>query len=112
MNSQKSGSKADVAPATRPIMEITMYQPSFRNVAAALSLACLPFVFASEARSAILQPRAAILAARTHDYAWCLQIHTEDRTDCSFSTRSQCEATAAGGLGECVLIAPSAQPGN
>lgn len=86
-----------------------MYQPLFRGVVTALSLACLPFIFAHEAHAAALQPAAsAIVAMRTNDYSWCLQY--EGATDCSFSSRSQCAATASGGLGECVYIAPGAQP--
>jgi hypothetical protein len=31
----------------------------------------------------------------------CLHDYADDYTDCSFSSRSQCEGTASGGLGEC-----------
>jgi hypothetical protein len=37
--------------------------------------------------------------------AWCLQGDTAG-VDCSFNNRSQCEATAVGGLGECVPMMP------
>jgi len=86
-----------------------MHQSSFRGVVTALSLAVLPFVFAHEAHAAAPRPAAAAVAAmRTNDYSWCLQY--DGATDCSFSNRSQCAATAAGHAGECIYIAPSAQP--
>jgi hypothetical protein len=85
-----------------------MYWPSFRNVVAALSLACLPVVFAHEADAAPRTPTAAMAAARTNDYTWCLQY--DGATDCSFRDRDQCAATVAGSAGECVHIALSAQP--
>ena len=86
-----------------------MHQSSFRGLVTALSLAVLPFVFAHEAHAATLRPAAsAVFAMRTNDYSWCLQY--DGGTDCSFTSRSQCAATAAGGLGECVYIVPGAQP--
>jgi hypothetical protein len=84
-----------------------MYKPSFRNVVAALSLACLPLVFAHQANAAPLRPAAAT-AARTTDYSWRFQY--DGGTDCSFSNRNQCAATAAGHAGECVYIPSGAQP--
>ena len=89
-----------------------MYQPAFRGVVTtALSLVCLSFVFAHEAHAAARRPTAAAVAAmQSNGYPWCLQYDTA--TDCSFRTRNQCEATASGGLGECVYIAPGAQPGD
>jgi hypothetical protein len=33
--------------------------------------------------------------------SWCLHDYPDDEVDCSYSNRSQCAATAAGGLGEC-----------
>ncbi|WP_375144097.1 DUF3551 domain-containing protein [Bradyrhizobium sp. Ash2021] len=47
---------------------------------------------------------------RTNDYSWCLQNDSTGVNDCSFIDRNQCEATAAGGLGECARIAPAARP--
>jgi hypothetical protein len=32
---------------------------------------------------------------------WCLHDYADDEVDCSYANRSQCAATAAGGLGEC-----------
>ena len=37
-------------------------------------------------------------AARAQDYPWC--VFTKDRTDCSFTTYEQCQATASG-IGGC-----------
>jgi hypothetical protein len=37
--------------------------------------------------------------------SWCLHNYSADEIDCSYVDRSQCAATAAGGLGQC---APSA----
>jgi hypothetical protein len=84
-----------------------MYRPSFRNLVTALSLACLPVVLGHEAHAAPFRP-AAVTTARSNSYAWCLQNDAEGATDCSFNDRNQCEATAAGGLGECVPAAPTA----
>src|SRR5262249_7828059 len=96
-----------VTPATTPTMEFTMYRQSFRGVVTALFVACLPFVLAQEARSAPLRPTtAAVVAARTNAHSWCLQY--DGGTDCSFSNRAQCAATAAGGLGECVATTSGA----
>ena len=78
-----------------------MYLPSFRVVATALTLACPTLVLAHEAHAAP-QPRAAVIAVRSNAYTWCLQNDAAGVSDCSFNDRSQCEATAAGGLGECV----------
>lgn len=33
----------------------------------------------------------------------CLHDYADDYTDCSYASHSQCEATAAGGLGECSI---------
>jgi len=85
-----------------------MYRPSFRGVVTALSFACLPFIFAHEAHAATLRPAAAAVAMRTNDYSWCLEY--DSATDCSFTSRSQCAATASGHAGECIYIAPGAQP--
>jgi hypothetical protein len=86
-----------------------MYLPSFRGVVTALSFAVLPFISAHEAHAAALRPAAsAIFAMQTNDYSWCLQY--DGATDCSFSNRSQCAATASGHAGECIYIAPGAQP--
>jgi hypothetical protein len=88
-----------------------MYQLSLRHVATALLLASLSVVVVSEAHAAARRPTVAVVAARTHEYPWCLHNYGEDYIDCSFRTRSQCEGTAAGGIGQCDLIAPGAQPG-
>jgi hypothetical protein len=40
-------------------------------------------------------------------YTWCLHNYSADAIDCSYSNRKQCEATAAGGLGECVFNSSS-----
>ena len=86
-----------------------MYRPSFRGVVTALFLACLPFVVAPEAQSAPLRPAsAAIIAARTTSYSWCLQNDGEGTNDCGFNSRAQCAASASGGLGECVPATPGA----
>jgi hypothetical protein len=36
-------------------------------------------------------------------HSWCLHNYSEDEIDCSYVDRSQCAATAAGGLGQCEL---------
>ena len=35
--------------------------------------------------------------------SWCLHDYVNDNIDCSYSNRSQCAATASGGLGECSM---------
>jgi hypothetical protein len=35
--------------------------------------------------------------------SWCLHNYADDNVDCSYSSRSQCAATASGGLGECSM---------
>jgi hypothetical protein len=35
--------------------------------------------------------------------SWCLHDYVNDIVDCSYSNRSQCAATASGGLGECSM---------
>jgi Protein of unknown function (DUF3551) len=91
-----------------------MYRSSLRAAATtALALACLSLVVAHEAYAATRRPTATIATTapmRTGGYPWCLQY--DSATDCSFSARNQCEATASGGLGECVYIRPGAQPGD
>ena len=82
-----------------------MYRSSFRGVATAFVVACLPLVFAPEAHSATLRPATTAVFAHSNLDTWCLQSDTAG-VDCSFSNRSQCEATAAGGLGECVPMMP------
>jgi hypothetical protein len=85
-----------------------MSHSAFRVAVAALALACLSPVFADEAHAAALRPTTSATAATgIHDYSWCLEY--DGATDCAFSTRSQCEVTASGGLGECVHIATAAQ---
>lgn len=83
-----------------------MYRLSFRGVVTALFVACLPLVSAPEAHSAMLRPATSAVFAHNNLDAWCLQSDTAGVADCSFNNRSQCEATAAGGLGECVSIMP------
>jgi hypothetical protein len=34
---------------------------------------------------------------------WCLHDYADDDIDCSYASRSQCAATASGGLGECSM---------
>ncbi len=82
-----------------------MYQLSFRGIATALFVACAPLVSAADAHAAALRPATAAVFMRSNSDAWCLQGDTAG-VNCSFSTRSQCEATAAGGLGECVPMVP------
>jgi hypothetical protein len=36
-------------------------------------------------------------------HSWCLHNYSADEIDCSYVGRSQCAATAAGGLGQCEL---------
>jgi hypothetical protein len=36
-------------------------------------------------------------------HSWCLRDYSSDTNDCSFTDRAQCEATEAGGLGECMI---------
>ena len=40
---------------------------------------------------------------RTAGGSWCLHDYANDNTDCSYYSRSQCAATASGGLGECSM---------
>jgi hypothetical protein len=40
---------------------------------------------------------------RTTVGSWCLHDYADDDIDCSYSSRSQCAATASGGLGECSM---------
>ena len=82
-----------------------MYRLSFRGVATAFVVACLPLVFAPQAHAAALRPATAAVFAHSNLDTWCLQGDSAG-VDCSFSNRSQCEATAAGGLGECVPMMP------
>ena len=35
--------------------------------------------------------------------SWCLHDYADDNIDCSYASRSQCAATASGGLGECSM---------
>ena len=39
--------------------------------------------------------------ARISNHSWCLHNYSDDYIDCSYSGRSQCAATASGGLGGC-----------
>src|ERR1700757_4008416 len=39
--------------------------------------------------------------ARVGSNSWCLHNYSADEFDCSYTDRSQCAATAAGGLGQC-----------
>ena len=41
--------------------------------------------------------------ARIGSNSWCLHNYSADEFDCSYADRSQCAATAAGGLGQCEL---------
>jgi uncharacterized protein DUF3551 len=82
-----------------------MYQLSFRGIATALFVACAPLVSAADAHAAALRPATPAVFMHSNADAWCLQGDTAG-VDCSFSNRSQCEATAAGGLGECVPMMP------
>ena len=82
-----------------------MYQLSFRGIATALFVASAVLVAAADAHAATLQPARAAAVMRNNLDAWCLQGDTAG-VDCSFNNRSQCEATAAGGLGECVPMMP------
>jgi hypothetical protein len=41
--------------------------------------------------------------ARMPGHSWCLHDYSDGSVDCSYSNRSQCAATAAGGLGGCSL---------
>jgi hypothetical protein len=82
-----------------------MYQQAFRGIATALFVACAPLVSAADAHAATLRPATTAVVAHSNLDAWCLQGDTAG-VDCSFSNRSQCEATAAGGLGECVPMMP------
>jgi hypothetical protein len=36
-------------------------------------------------------------------HSWCLHDYSANEIDCSYVDRSQCAATAAGGLGQCEL---------
>jgi hypothetical protein len=39
--------------------------------------------------------------AQVGSNSWCLHNYSADEFDCSYADRSQCAATAAGGLGQC-----------
>jgi Protein of unknown function (DUF3551) len=41
--------------------------------------------------------------AKVDGHSWCLRDYSDGINDCSFGGRAQCEATAAGGLGECMI---------
>ena len=82
-----------------------MYRLSLRSVATALFVASLPLVSAADANAAALRPAPVAVAMQNNLDAWCLQGDSAG-VDCSFNNRSQCEATAAGGLGECVPMMP------
>jgi hypothetical protein len=83
-----------------------MYRLSLRGIATALVIACVPLVSAPQAHAAVLRPATSAVFTQNKLDAWCLQDDTAGVTDCSFSNRSQCEATAAGGLGECAPMMP------
>src|ERR1700754_1551066 len=81
-----------------------------RIIATLMSLAISTPIFAQDVRRVPYQDRGFArrslgAAERTsrdpYSYAWCLQSNLENALDCSYSSRAQCEATAAGGLGEC-----------
>ena len=82
-----------------------MYRSSFRGIATALVVACSPLAFATIAHAAVHRPATVAAFAQNKLDAWCLQGDSAG-VDCSFSNRSQCEASAAGGLGECVPMMP------
>ncbi len=35
--------------------------------------------------------------------SWCLHNYAQEEVDCSYTSQSQCAATASGGLGECEM---------
>ena len=82
-----------------------MYRLSFRGIATALFVASAVLVAVAHAQAATLQPARAAVGMQNNLDAWCLQGDSAG-VDCSFNNRSQCEATAAGGLGECVPMMP------
>ena len=47
-------------------------------------------------------------AADSERASYCLT--SDSRNDCGFASLAQCEATAAGGLGECSMVAASPDP--
>jgi hypothetical protein len=60
------------------------------------------------ARSSYEQPRLGQVLSRfdrggSAGRPWCLHDYVNDEVDCSYSSHSQCAATASGGLGECSM---------
>jgi hypothetical protein len=82
--------------------------------AALLSATISAPIFAQEVQAKMLRESIAskdmVLGTdrtRIAGYTWCLHNYSADAIDCSYSNRKQCEATAAGGLGECVFNSSS-----
>ena len=82
-----------------------MSRLSFRAIATSLFVAGAVLFAVAHAHAATLQPARAVVGMQNNLDAWCLQGDSAG-VDCSFGSRSQCEATAAGGIGECVPMMP------
>jgi hypothetical protein len=77
---------------------------SFKTLAALalLSAAASTPVFS---RTLERQARHNYVSSGVASHSWCLHNYSADEIDCSYVDRSQCAATAAGGLGQCELKA-------
>jgi hypothetical protein len=79
-------------------------------LSAAISTQILAQEVAAEMLRGSISSKGIFLGAdrpKSADYSWCLHNYTADAIDCSYSDKKQCEETAAGGLGECVLNSSS-----
>jgi hypothetical protein len=75
-------------------------------VAALLSATPGPMQFATASGTSQKQPRHEQILpgfdrATGAGRSWCLHDYVNDEIDCSYSSRSECAATASGGLGQC-----------
>jgi hypothetical protein len=74
---------------------------SFKTLAALASAAASTPVFS---RTLERQARHNV-SSGVASHSWCLHNYSADEIDCSYVDRTQCAATAAGGLGQCELKA-------
>jgi hypothetical protein len=85
---------------------------SFRNLVIAAALSSTVSVPALAQKFPLQTGRehgsaSLVLATRgARIHPWCLLDYSAGVRDCSYHNRRQCAATAAGGLGECVLDSP------
>jgi Protein of unknown function (DUF3551) len=75
-------------------------------VAALLSATTGPIQFARASGASQRQPRHEQILPRFDraagaGHSWCLHDYADDAINCAYSSRSECAATASGGLGQC-----------